>query len=80
MNHSPCIPVLGRTHRLRAAVAAVFLTGSATLGHAGNPPETDRFADHEKLVGETHVASLKLREENLRKTITRKNHTHTPLP
>jgi hypothetical protein len=47
------------------------MTGAATLVHAGNLPETDRFAGHEKLVAETHAASLKLRMESLRKTIAK---------
>ena len=55
--------------RLLKFLVAVFMTSAATLVHAGNLPESDRFADHEKLVAETHAASLKLREASLRGTI-----------
>jgi hypothetical protein len=57
------------THRLLGRLVAVFMTSAATWVHAQNPPEPDRFAGHEKLVVETHAASLKLREASLRRTI-----------
>ena len=58
--------------RLLKFLVAVFMTSAATLVHAENLPESDRFAGHEKLVAETHAASLKLREASLRETIARK--------
>lgn len=58
-------------HLLKFLVA-VFMTSAATLLHAQNLPESDRFAGHEKLVAETYAASLKLREASLRGTIVRK--------
>ncbi len=58
--------------RLLKFLVAVFMTSAATLVHAQGLPESDRFTGHEKLVAETHAASLKLREASLRKTITRK--------
>ena len=58
--------------RLLEFLVAVFMTGATTLVHAGNLPESDRFAGHEELVAETHAASLKLREASLRGTIARK--------
>ena len=53
-------------------LVAVFMTGANILIHAGNLPESGRFAGHEKLVAETHAASLKLREASLRGTIAKK--------
>lgn len=58
--------------RLLGFLVAVFMTGTATFVPAQNLPESDRFAGHEKLVAETHAASLKLREASLRGTIARK--------
>jgi hypothetical protein len=58
--------------RLLKCLVAVFMTGATNLVHAENFPESDRFAGHEKLVTETHAASLKLREASLRGTIARK--------
>jgi hypothetical protein len=52
-------------------VAALFIFISAALARGADPPALDRFADCEKLVAETHQASLKLREAALRKTIAK---------
>jgi hypothetical protein len=49
----------------------LFIIIFAALTHAADPPALDRFADCEKLVAETHQASLKLRETALRKTIAK---------
>jgi hypothetical protein len=57
---------------LPASLVAVFLTGAGSLLQADIPPQTDRFAGHEKLVEETRAASLELREARLRGTIARK--------
>ena len=56
-------------HGLLGGLIAVFMTSAATWVHAQNPPESDRFAGHERIVAETHAASLKLREASLRRTI-----------
>ena len=60
------------------SLVALFLISAAALARADDPskatadrPTKDRYADHEKLVAETHKASLKLREEALRKTIAK---------
>ncbi len=58
----PASLLFSRTHRLVESLLAVFMIGTATFVQAGDPPVSDRFADHEKLVAETHAASLKLRE------------------
>lgn len=58
--------------RLLKFLVGVFMTSAASLVHAENLPESDRFAGHEKLVAETHAASLKLREASLRGTIASK--------
>jgi hypothetical protein len=53
-------------------IVAAFPTradDSATPGAGVSP--ADRFAGHEQVVAETHAASLKLREEALRRTIAR---------
>ena len=57
-------------------LAALFIISGAALARADDPskavaaqPATGRYAHHEKLVAETHAASLKLRDEALRKTI-----------
>ena len=49
----------------------MFIFISAALARGADPPALDRFADCEKLVAETHQASLKLREAALRKTIAK---------
>lgn len=72
MTHAPAFPVSNRMRRLLKFLVAVFMTSAATLLHAQNLPEPDRFAGHGKLVAETHAASLKLREASLRGTIARK--------
>lgn len=72
MVHAPVFPVSSRRRRLLEVLAAVFMTGAATLVDAENLPGKDRFSGHEQLVAETHAASLKLREASLRRTIARK--------
>lgn len=67
--NSPQPPCHSR--RLTASVAALFIFISAALARGADPPGLDRFADCEKLVAETHQASLKLREAALRKTIAK---------
>jgi hypothetical protein len=64
------------SHRRRECLAALFIIAAAALARADDPskaaadrPAQGRYADHEKLVAETHAASLKLRDEALRKTI-----------
>ncbi len=55
------------------SLLCVFLFGTL-LVHAADTPKplsAGRYADDEKLVAETHVASLKLREEALRQTIAK---------
>jgi hypothetical protein len=52
---------------------AGFFLGLAVPPVQANPaPAAERFAEYEKLVEETHAASLKLREANLRRTISSK--------
>lgn len=65
------------SRRPAARLAALFILLAATLAHAGDPlkppaqrPANGRFADHERLVAETHAASLTLREAALRRTIS----------
>ncbi|MCU0748590.1 MAG: hypothetical protein MUF13_03490 [Akkermansiaceae bacterium] len=61
-----------RMRRLLKFLVGIFMTSAASLVHAGKLPESDRFSGHEKLVVETHAASLRLRESSLRETIVRK--------
>jgi hypothetical protein len=63
-------------HRLTKCLAALFIISAAALARADDPstaaadrPATESDADHEIVVAETHAASLKLRDEALRKTI-----------
>ncbi len=65
------MPHLIHARRLPACLTAIVLAVAASGLRADHPPQTDRFADHEKLVAETHAASLKLRERALRRTIAR---------
>ena len=50
-------------------LTALLLAAIPTLVQAAETPPMDVFADFDQLVAETHKASLKLREEALRKTI-----------
>lgn len=52
-------------------LASLLLLGAASVSCVCGEPVADRFAGHEQLVEETHAASLKLREANLRRTIAR---------
>lgn len=54
---------------IRLLAALAFGVAPSLL--AADQPASERYADHEKLVAETHKASLKLREEALRKTIAK---------
>jgi hypothetical protein len=67
--HARAFPVSSRMRRLLGFLVAVFMSSAASLVPAQNLPESDRFAGHEKLVAETHAASLKLREASLHRTI-----------
>jgi preprotein translocase subunit SecG len=58
-------------HRLTASLVALFIVTAAALAYAADRPTKDRDADLDQLVAETHKASLKLREEALRKTIAK---------
>ena len=67
-----------RSHRLTKSLVALFMISAAALARADDSsksvavsPTKDRYADHEKLVAESHKASVKLREEALRKTIAK---------
>jgi hypothetical protein len=71
MIHTPYFSRFGRTHRLLEFLVTIFMIGASTLVQAGDLPVADRFADYEKLVAETHAASLRLREASLRNTIAR---------
>ena len=52
-------------------LTALLLAAVPTLTQAAETPPRDGFADLDQLVSETHKASLKLREEALRKTIAK---------
>jgi hypothetical protein len=54
-----------------AFLSALILAGSAIGTRASPSRDAARFAGYEQLVEETHAASLKMREANLRRTIAR---------
>ena len=60
-------------HSFRLGLTAALLVTafSAACALDAEKQGAGRFADHEQLVAETHVASLKLREQALRRTIAK---------
>lgn len=52
-------------------LTVLLLASVSTLAQAADTPPKDRYPDLEQLVAATHKASLKLREEALRKTIAK---------
>lgn len=58
-------------HNKFITLAALLLAAIPVISRALEVPEAERSADLTQLVAETHAASLKLREECLRKTIAK---------
>ena len=58
-------------HRLTASLVALSILKAAASVYAADPPAQDRSGGCEKLVAETHAASLQMREQALRRTIAK---------
>ena len=58
-------------HAKTALALGILVLVAGAHGEDAKKQVAGRFADHESLVAETHAASLKLRDEALRRTITK---------